>query len=217
MFEQIIQEFKDNANAENALPMAKYMKNRFPYLGLSRPARNQIQAEFLKKARKLPELNWEFVFRGWELPEREYQYLVLDYLNTCARLLRPEDITRMAVLISNKSWWDTVDLIAARLVGGLCLKYPGLRDDYILPWAADDNIWRARTAILFQLKYKQNTDTGLLAQIIGLNLNSPEFFINKAIGWILREYSKTNKEWVRDFIKKTPLQPLSVREGSKYL
>lgn len=217
MFEQIIQEFKDNADQEQALPMARYMQNRFPFLGLKRPVRSKIQAQFLRGARKLPEINWEFVIRCWDLPEREYQYLAVDYLNACAGLLRKEDMPRLAFLITNKSWWDTVDLIAARLVGGMCRSYPEFKHDYILNWASGDNIWLARTAILFQLKYKENTDKELLNKIILLNNNSREFFINKAIGWILREYSKTDKEWVKSFINNNPLQPLSVREGSKYL
>lgn len=217
MFDEIIQEFKYNANEEQALPMAQYMKNQFPFLGLARPVRNQIQREFLKAGRKLPDINWEFVFHCWELPEREYQYLAIDYLNTCTRLLQPKDMPGLVSLISNKSWWDTVDLIAGRLIGEICLKYPELRDAYVLNWAVSDNIWLARTAILFQLKYKEYTDTKLLAQIIWLNHNSREFFISKAIGWILREYSKTDKGWVKNFINNNPLQPLSVREGSKYL
>lgn len=217
VFEEILQEYRSNGTLETAVPMAKYMKNRYPFLGLTRPARNKIQAQFLREARKLPELNWDFVFRCWELPEREYQYLAIDYLSICVKLLQKEDMHRLEILISNKSWWDTVDIIAANLVGELCRRFPGLINDYILRWAATGNIWLARTAILFQLKYKQKTDTELLSKIILLNNDSSEFFINKAIGWILREYSKTNQEWARNFINHNSLQPLSVREGSKYL
>jgi 3-methyladenine DNA glycosylase AlkD len=217
MFKQILQELKYHETPDQAAPMAKYMKNRFPFLGLTRPTRNKIQAGFLQAARKQPELNWDFVLQCWDLPEREYQYLAVDYLCARVRLLQKEDLTKLEILISQKSWWDTVDIIAVKLVGELCLKHPELTDAYILPWAASDNIWLARTAILFQLKYKQNTNTILLNRIILLNNKSQEFFINKAIGWILREYSKSNQEWVKNFIANNPLHPLSIREGSKYL
>lgn len=217
MFDQILQELRDNKNPSQAVPMAKYMKNKFSFLGLTRPARNKIQAGFLKEVRKEKGINWEFIFKCWELPEREYQYLAVDYLMTRVRLLKNEDMVRLEELITQKSWWDTVDIIAVKLVGELCTQCPELIDDYILNWAASDNIWLARTAILFQLKYKQNTDTKLLTRIILLNNKSPEFFINKAIGWILREYSKSNQEWVKSFITNNHLHPLSVREGSKRL
>jgi len=217
MFNKILQQFRCNHNPTQAEPMAKYMKNRFSYLGLSRPERNTIQAGFLKEVKKEKETNWEFVAQCWGLPEREYQYLAVDYLIVLATSLQKEDMAELELLITQKSWWDTIDIIAAKLVGGLCKQYPELIEDYILPWAASDNIWLVRTAILFQLKYKQDTNTMLLTRIILLNNNSQEFFINKAIGWILREYSKSNQEWVKDFIANTPLHPLSVREGSKYL
>ena len=217
MFDQILQELRDNKNPSQAVPMAKYMKNKFSFLGLTRPARNKIQAGFLKEVRKEKGINWEFIFKCWELPEREYQYLAVDYLTTCVQLLQKEDMAKLELLTVQKSWWDSVDIIAVKLVGELCNKYPKLIDDYILNWAASDNIWLVRTAILFQLKYKQNTDTILLARIIIQNSNSREFFINKAIGWILREYSKTDIQWVKAFIASNPLHPLSVREGSKYL
>lgn len=217
MFNKILQEFSCNDNPIKAAPMAKYMKNRFTYLGLTRPERNAIQAGFLKEVRKEKRINWEFVSLCWALPEREYQYLAIDYLIVLAKKLQKADMAQLEVLIAQKPWWDTIDIIAVKLVGELCTQYLELVDDYILPWAASDNIWLARTAILFQLKYKQNMDTMLLTRIILLNSNSREFFINKAIGWILREYSKSNQEWVREFIAQNHLHPLSVREGSKYL
>ncbi len=217
MFEQILRELRDNETPSQAAPMAKYMKNKFSFLGITRPARNKIQAGFLKEVRQEKRINWEFIFKCWDLPEREYQYLAVDYLTTRVQLLQKEDMAKLELLITQKPWWDTIDSIAVKLVGELCNKYPGLIDDYILNWAASDNIWLARTAILFQLKYKQNTDTILLARIIIQNSNSREFFINKAIGWILREFSKTDRQWVKIFITNNPLHPLSVREGSKYL
>ncbi len=217
MFEQILRELRDNETPSQAAPMAKYMKNKFSFLGITRPARNKIQAGFLKEVRQEKRINWEFIFKCWDLPEREYQYLAVDYLTTRVQLLQKEDMAKLELLITQKPWWDTIDSIAVKLVGELCNKYPGLIDDYILNWAASDNIWLARTAILFQLKYKQNTDTILLARIIIQNSNSREFFINKAIGWILREFSKTDRQWVKIFIANNPLHPLSVREGSKYL
>jgi len=143
--------------------------------------------------------------------------LAVDYLIALKDYIKAEDMERIEYLITTKSWWDTVDAIASVVVGQMCRNYPELIESHILNWAKSSNIWLARTAILFQLKYKENTDIDLLSRIIRENSEQKEFFITKAIGWVLREYSKTNQEWVREFIRNNALQPLSIKEGSKYI
>ena len=120
-------------------------------------------------------------------------------------------------IITNKSWWDTIDPLATVVIGDLAGRYPQIVQEHIEGWSDHANLWLRRTAILFQLKYKARTDENLLYRFITRNETSKEFFIQKAIGWALREYSKTNPESVRDFMNRTPLPRLSVREGSKYL
>jgi 3-methyladenine DNA glycosylase AlkD len=182
-----------------------------------RPDRNLLQREFFKAARKAAVIDWNFVNQCWDLPEREYQYLAQDYLIDLKKNLQKNDLEKIQELIIKKSWWDTVDAIAAKLVGDLCYRFPELIDQYIMKWAWSDNIWLIRSAILFQLKYKEHTNCEVLETVILKNSNAKEFFINKAIGWALREYSKTNPQWVKSFIDNNPLHPLSVREGRKYL
>ena len=97
------------------------------------------------------------------------------------------------------------------------MEYPEVKKDYLTKWIESNNIWLNRVSIIFQLKYKEKTDIQFLSKAILSNSETNDFFINKAIGWALREYSKTNKEWVKNFIHKNTLHPLSVREGSKYL
>ncbi|MPM26083.1 hypothetical protein SDC9_72584 [bioreactor metagenome] len=88
-----------------------------------------------------------------------------------------------------------------------------------MEWSSADDIWLRRVAIDHQLGFKEKTDTALLEEIIKNNLNQKEFFINKAIGWCLRDFSKTNPDWVRAFLSvhKNDLSNLSIREGSKYV
>lgn len=120
-------------------------------------------------------------------------------------------------LITTKSWWDTVDALATKSVGAVAKKYPETIPETIEGWAYGEHLWLRRTAILFQLKYKAETDEELLYRYIEQNADSKEFFIQKAIGWVLREYSKTDPDSVRNFIETHPLAKLSIREGSKYL
>ena len=133
------------------------------------------------------------------------------------KFLKREDISRLKYLIVTKSWWDTVDLLA-KVVGSLVIRIEGY-DQIMLEWSKDNNMWLKRVAILYQLSLKEKVDEIILDKILVNNLGDIEFFINKAIGWALRDYSKYNPEWVREFIKKNKenMANLSIREASKYI
>lgn len=210
-------EFKANKDSENAIYMKKYMKDNFEFIGIKSPKRKELQKAYIKELSKEKHIYYDLVKKLWQQDEREFQYIAIDYLIKNKKKLKKEDILLLEHITITKSWWDTVDLIASSLVGELCKKYPELIDEYISKWSIDKNIWLRRVAILFQLKYKENTDTNLLENIISRNNEDKEFFINKAIGWILREYSKTNSQWVKEYISNNKLSVLSVREGSKYI
>lgn len=208
--------FYNNKNEEQAKPMAKYMRNKFPFLGLKKPERAALSKEFLKAKRKDTEIDWDFIFKCYDMPEREFQYLAIDYMDKVKKLFTPDDMKNIEKLLITKSWWDSVDAIN-KTVGYIAMKYPEVKEDVLLEWIESENIWLNRVSIIFQLKYKEKTDTEFLSKAILHNSQTEEFFINKAIGWALRQYSKTNREWVKNFIQQNPLQPLSVKEGSKYL
>lgn len=208
--------FYSNKNEENAIPMAKYMKNKFPFLGLKKPERAALAKEFLKLRKKDTRVDWDFIFKCYDMLEREFHYLAIDYMDKVKNLFTPDDMDNIEKLITTKSWWDTVDNIN-KIVGYIVMKYPELKDDIIQKWIYSENIWLKRVSILFQLKYKEKTDTEFLNKAIISNSKTDEFFVNKAIGWALREYSKTDKEWIKEFIQNNELSKLSIREGSKYL
>lgn len=218
MIQLLIQRFQENANAENAVPMEKYMKNQFPFLGIKTPKRRELMKEFFQASGILTlELQEDFIWHLWELDEREYQYAAMDYLERSLKKLEKKHLLLCEKLITTKSWWDTVDALAAKAVGTIAAKYPEVISEKIDGWAEGDHLWLRRTALLFQLKYKEKTDEALLYRYIFLNKDSREFFIQKAIGWALREYSKTNPAAVKQFIESHTLPKLSVREGSKYI
>lgn len=210
--------FEENRNEENAEPMKKYMKDHFPFLGIKKPQRSELEKQFFQETGLLKaDFNKEFLRELWEKEEREYQYTGLVYMEKSLKKLEKADLPFMEELIMTKSWWDTVDAIAPKPVGTIAEKYPEVIAETIDRWAIDDNLWLRRAAILFQLKYKGQTIEELLYRYIKQNADRKEFFIQKAIGWALREYSKTNSTSVKKFIEETQLAPLSVREGSKYL
>jgi len=188
----IFEIFRKAANPERAAPMSAYMREQFPFLGISTAERKRLSGDFLKSKRRGP-VDWEFVFRCWEQPEREFQYLAIDYLEKAAPALTPRDVPKLRELIVTKSWWDTVDGLD-KIVGGIALRYPEVNET-LLAWSTDENIWLRRAAIDHQRHRKDKTDTALLEKILVNNLGQTEFFINKAIGWALRDYSKTNPDW----------------------
>ena len=208
--------FRVAANLEKAEPMKKYMRNQFPFLGLQTPERKKLSREFLKNKIKQPP-DWDFVAQCWSQPEREFQYLAKDYLSKIVSKLTADDVVRLRDLALQKSWWDTIDGIDV-IVGDIALRYPEVNNT-LLKWSTDDSFWLRRIAIDHQLGRKEKTDPALLEQIIVNNLGQKEFFINKAIGWSLRDYSKSNPHWVREFIlrHKDAMALLSIREGSKYI
>jgi 3-methyladenine DNA glycosylase AlkD len=214
----LIELFEENRDTEKAIPMQNYMKNHFSFLGIKATERRDLLKEYFNKTGLLKqEFNPAFVEALWDMKDREYQAAALDYIGKFTRKLDKSHLALVEKLITTKSWWDTVDMLASHAVGAIAAKNPEVIPEKIMGWATSENMWLRRTAILFQLKYKTSTDEELLYRCILLNNDSKEFFIQKAIGWALREYSKTNPESVKRFIESNTLAKLSIREGSKYV
>ena len=211
--------FEKNADPTQAAPMKKYMRDQFEYLGIKNPQAGALLREFIAE-HGLPQLErLDIIVRDlWSLPQREFQYLAMNLIGKYEKKLEPEFITTLEYLIVTKSWWDTVDALASHPVGTHFKRYSDIKVKYLRKWRRSENIWLRRTTILFQLGYKQETDFDLLCEIITENLGSDEFFINKAIGWALRQYAHTNPAPVKKFVNTTKdLNPLSRREALKHL
>lgn len=204
-------------NEEEAAKMSKYMRNQFEYLGVRAPILRGLAKEFIKE-NGLPHKDEfkEVIEVLWAYPEREFQIAGLYIMDKMIKTILVTDLAILEFMITNKSWWDTVDHIAKHHAGKYFSVYPG-ELGRIDDWLESGNIWLIRSAILFQLGYKADTVEELLSSIIIRSLGTKEFFINKAIGWALREYGKTNPEYTLDFVSRHPLSPLSKREALKIL
>lgn len=215
---QLETDFRQQADRNIAINQEAYLQNQFELYGLPTPLRKEIQKPFLLKEnlpnkKELPHIITEL----WSKPQREFQYFAIDLNRKYLKKIEFQDIELFELMITNKSWWDTVDLITTNLVGNYFKLFP----EQIIPitkiWMESDNIWLQRTCLIFQLKYKEEIDTDLLTDYILQLKDTKEFFINKAIGWILREYTRTNPEWVIDFVNKHELSNLSKREALKLI
>lgn len=214
----IQQLFRRNANARNAGPMKRYMRDQFEYLGIKTPQMSGLMKEH-RRVQGLPPLHdLDAIVRDlWALPEREFQYAASSLIGRLVEELPEEFIATLEFLLTHKSWWDTVDSLAATSVATHFRRYPRVRSKYLAKWRRSKNFWLRRTCLLFQLNYGRETDFPLLSEIIRENLGSKQFFINKAIGWALRQYSRVDERGVRRFVAQTALEPLSAREALKWL
>lgn len=210
--------FNHSANADSALTMKAYMKNRFEFLGLKRPERDLIQKELFKEFKINNAHELEHVVRAlWKLPFREYHYLACDLLAINKKKYKDLTIEFLDFLITTNSWWDTVDMISTNVVGGYYLHHKKEYVHDLIPWAKSTDFWKRRACIIFQLKYKKETDTVWLSNRILENNDSKDFFLQKAIGWALRQHSQVDAKWVIDFTENHPLKPLSKREALRLL
>ena len=209
--------FEQNANPAQARPMKKYMRDQFEFLGIKSPQASVLLREHINEHGLPPLDQLDIILRElWALPQREFQYTSITLAGKLEKKVEPEFITTIEYLITTKSWWDTVDALAGHAVGSQFKRFPAVKEKYLKKWRKSDNFWLRRTTLLFQLGYKKETDFDLLCELVKENLGSDEFFINKAIGWALRQYAHTNPAPVKKFVKATKdLHPLIRREALK--
>lgn len=217
--EEIEAAFQKNSNQLFGEKYSAYMRNKFPFFGLNAQKRKEIQKEFFIQLNKIPTKDrWDFIFECWEKEEREWQYFAIDWMNSWnKKTYSKEDIHQIEKLIIQKSWWDSVDAIASNILGKWIKVFPDEFQLVLNEWRTDDNFWLHRSTLIYQLKYKNDVDTVLLQDLIHQYKSNNEFFIQKAIGWSLRQLSKTNPERVKDIIRKEEIKGLALREASKYL
>jgi 3-methyladenine DNA glycosylase AlkD len=202
------------ADPARARDMAAYMKNRFVFLGVPAPARraatraliDAFDGEALAAAEAL-----------WRKPSREYQYVACDLLTARQATLAGRDLPRLARLVRTRSWWDTVDGLA-KIAGDIVRRAPReiRRMD---AWIDHPDLWLRRAALLHQLAWKKDTDRARLFRYCLKRAHETEFFVAKAVGWALRQYSWTEPEALRAFLARhgDRLVPLARREAGKHL
>lgn len=206
---------RDAGDPDLAAPMKKYMKDHFEFYGVKADQRRAIMRHFLKQNGK-PEDWRSFVKECWQCDGREVQMVAMEIVFRMKKLIKANDLPHLEYMIVNKSWWDSVDFIASNIMGHYFFTFPEQIEPVTSAWNVSENIWLNRTCLLFQLKYKEYTNFKLLGKFIHRHKYSNEFFLQKAIGWALRQYAKTSPKAVRAFVAETELKPLSRREALKH-
>ncbi|HJM33633.1 MAG: DNA alkylation repair protein [Candidatus Marinimicrobia bacterium] len=217
--DNLITFLESHKNADNAHHMAVYMKNQFPFFGIKTPRRRAITQQWWQLQSFHSEHDLKTIMNDlWLRDEREFQYVACDTGKKYKRLWTPDSIPFLQQLICIKSWWDTVDVIACHMVGTVVRQYPEMVKTMDC-WIDHPNMWIRRSAILHQLHFKKLTNEKRLFSYCIKQMHETEFFIRKAIGWALRQYSYTAPQVVIQFVKKhrDGLSSLSVREALKAL
>lgn len=213
----IFDQFQLEGNSALSTPMAHYMRDQFIFAGLKTPERKSQSKTLIKQSKKvaIPEL-LTGIEALYQRSEREYQYVAIDLMVANVKRMKFTEIQRLATLVTQKAWWDSVDALRKGF-GDYIRVHPDDKRRVFELFNGDDNFLMRRVAITLQLMEKNQTDTRMLTEAILADLETPEFFIQKAIGWALRNYSKVNPQWVANFIDSHALSRLAISEGSKYL
>ena len=211
--------FIENRNPEYALSMAKYMRNHFLFFGIKTKDRREILKRIWKENHiEVANNPREIALALFKLPEREFHYCAIEIV---IKLLKnkylKEDIQLIEFLITTHSWWDSVDTISKYILGEYLSEYQFETNKTIERFSNSESLWLNRSALLFQLGYKQKTNFDLLKSECEKHKNSTEFFIQKAIGWALREYAKTNPQEVINYLNNSNLKKLSQKEAKKHI
>lgn len=210
--------FEQSADASKAPAMAAYMKNNFDFLGIPRNERDIIQQHFKADIKALSAKETLQLAKGvWRLPQREFQYYAIDILRNEHKKWDEQYYAFFESMVTEKPWWDSIDLIASRLIGTYLLDRKELQVERMGAFAVDSDLWRRRVSIIFQLSYKDKVDLDLLFTHIRLCKSDKQFFIQKAIGWALRQISLTHPDAVQDFIEEEKIQGLAKREALRKL
>ncbi len=215
---QIVHTFRANTQESNRPAMEAYMKHHFLFYGIKTPDRNKLLRPILKEFKSISQTErMEAAFLLFSQDERENHYAALSLLEKGAKNIPRSAIGAYHELLKTKPWWDTVDMIASKLCGRYFKQYPEYLVSITESWRNSPNMWVRRSSLLHQLSYKTDTNKELLFATIEQLKGEKVFFIEKAIGWSLREYSKTSPKEVIAFLETTECRPLSRREGLKWM
>jgi 3-methyladenine DNA glycosylase AlkD len=202
--------------------MQAYMKSTMPYYGVPAPALRQIIRKLSAESEFKTAADWQrSVLSLWrEARFREERYVAIELcrLRSVGVFQTPDVLPLYEEMIVNGAWWDYVDTIAANCVGIILKRFPKPIGREMRQWSRSPDMWKRRTSILCQLKFKQHTDLDLLYSCIEPSIESREFFLRKAIGWALRQYAWTDSQEIRRYVREHDrLSPLSKREALKNL
>ena len=189
---------------ERAAGQQRYMKSSMPFMGVRVPAMRKTARAVFDRYPPAGAGEWRAAIRAlWRdarYREQRYAAVELALHRPFLRWLSMDSVPLLDALIVDGAWWDYVDRIAPAGLGHVLSAEPEAMGAVMRGWAGDGNVWRRRAALLCQLGRKQDTDLALLYHSIGACMDHREFFVQKAMGWALRDYARTDPREVRRYV-----------------
>lgn len=217
---QLEELFEPFRNAKRAQTASTYLRGHFSFIGMKTEIRRTAQKSWIDSLKTLDDRNlrWSIIRALWNKEERDFQHTAIDLMNTWPKkFYSEEDAVELEWLLDQKSWWDSVDSIASNYLGKWALLFPEKARETFEKWRHHESFWLQRSCLIYQLKYKDQVDSAYLEDLIRQMNSNKEFFIQKAIGWSLRQLSKYNPDEVTRILGNNPIRGLALREASKYL
>ncbi len=210
--------FAANGNTTIAKGAKAYLLNQFEFYGIKTPLRRKLSKDFYKAHPIKDHNELSILIKAcFNEPQRELHYFSIELLGYHKKLWSQKTLPLIEWMITNYSWWESVDSTNTHVISKFFLRFPEYIYAYTLKWNRSNNKWLQRMSILFQLTYRDKTNTALLTDYIEHCILEEDFFIRKAIGWALRSYANTDPKWVVKFVKTHPqLSNLSKREALKH-
>lgn len=212
--------FEPYRNEKRAQTAQAYLKDHFPFIGMKTEIRRTAQKSWVDSLKQIEDrtLRWSIIRALWEKEERDYHHVAIDYLNSWPKKnFSEDDSIELEWILSQKSWWDSVDSVASNYLGKWAKEFPKTSRQTFEKWRHSESFWLQRSCIIYQLKYKDEVDVAYLESLIEQMLPNKEFFIQKAIGWSLRQLSKFKPDEVQRILDTYPIKGLALREASKHL
>lgn len=208
------------ADPDRAAGQQRYMKSAMPYYGLTSPELKAALRPLLRDpgfamgSRDEWAATVEALWDGATHREQWYAAIALARHRPYRAWVDSDAMPLWERLIRDGAWWDVVDDIATHLVRDTLLAASTVEGLRMRDWSGSDSLWVRRASIICQVGARDRLDQELLSDTIEPNIDDPDFFIRKAIGWALRDHSKHDADWVRRFVAEHPdLSGLSRREA----
>ena len=223
LVEEIRRALAEREDPQRGADQQRYMKSAMPYRGLTMAQLRTTVRSLLAEVTWADRARWEATLRAlWDQAayrEERYAALVLARHRSARGFQDPDAIPLFRHLVVTGAWWDLVDEIATHLVGDVLAAHRASVTPAVRSWARDDDLWLRRTAVLCQIRHRDDTDTELLHEVVEANLDDPTFWLRKAIGWALRSHARTDPDWVRAEVAAAGerMSSLSRREALKHL
>ena len=221
---QVLADLAHTASPERAVQEKAYLKSQLEFLGVGIPrirAAAMAALKILETQQKITAQQLRaLTLAAYATRSHDARAIALAVLEKRAKQLTAADLPWLEDVLRRSFSWAYVDQIAVHAVGQIVRREPDAAKAVLAQWATDDDFWLRRTALLAllgEMRAGGAFDRRIFEAWATPMFSEKEFFIRKAIGWVLRDVAGKDPDWVRGFLERHAAQmsPLSLREARR--